>query len=337
MIYVAGQGAADGSERGAVTIFDRTTLQEVGRSEPIDELLYLVADPSGRYLYAASGVAAGRIHAWRVAGENLVSLGAPVPSGGTEPCHLVVHEDGYLLVANYGSGEAGSIASLLITAEGSVGAATVLRRNSPPGPDPDRQRESHIHQVVAGRHGEVLAVDLGADQVISFRLEYGGLVDPVASQVPKGTGPRHLVLLPTGDIALSGEISSTFLRARANGREFIDWSSSPSTGRTAPPGVVNYPSDLRPSPDPDLLYLANRGVDSVAALSISSGAVVAEGVCGASPRQLAVDGALVFVAATNADQVDVLDATTLLPARPPLRVARPMCVVIDSPVAGVPG
>jgi hypothetical protein len=78
-------------------------------------------------------------------------------------------------------------------------------------------------------------------------------------------------------------------------------------------------------------------VDSVAALSISSGAVVAEGVCGASPRQLAVDGALVFVAATNADQVDVLDATTLLPARPPLRVARPMCVVIDSPVAGVPG
>ncbi len=328
MIYVAGQGTADGFERGAVMIFEPDSLAEVGRSEPIDELLYLAVDPSGSRLYAVSGIAVGRVHAWRITGGTLLSLGDPVPSGGSEPCHLIVHPDGYLLVANYGNGEAGSVASLLIAEDGSVGTATVLRRDIVPGPDPDRQGESHIHQVVVGRAGEVLVVDLGADEVISFLLEYGGLVDPVVSRAPRGSGPRHLVLTPNGDLAVSGELSSTFLQARATGREFVDWTGTPSTGFDLPPDGVNHPSDLRPGPDPDVLYLANRGVNSVAALSISSGAVVAEGSCGAAPRQLAVDGALIFAAATHANEVTVLDVSTLLPARPPLRVARPMCVAV---------
>ncbi len=334
MIYIAGQGSSDGTERGGVTLVDQDTLLPVGHSERIDDLLYLAIDPSGRFLYGAAGVQHGLVCAWRIVADELVQLGRPVPTGGSEPCHLLVHPDGYLVVANYGNAEAGSIATLLIGEDGSLGRATVLVRDSVPGPDPDRQRESHIHQVVPGRDGEILVVDLGADEITSYLLEYGGLVDPVVSRAPSGSGPRHLVLLSTGDIAVSGELSSTFMRARRAGRNFVDWVSTPSTGLGPPIGATNYPSDLRPGPNPDVLYLANRGADSVAALSISSGSVVAEGSCGSSPRQLAVHGGRVYVAATDSNEVNVLDSSTLRPDRSPLVVARPMCVVV-APVPGL--
>ena len=333
MIYIAGQGSSDGTERGGVTLVDHDTHLPVGYSEPIDEMLYLAVDPSGQFLYGVAGVQHGLVYAWRIVADGLVQLGCPVSSGGSEPCHLLVHPDGYLVVANYGNAEAGSIATLLIGEDGSLGRATVLVRDSVPGPDPDRQRESHIHQVVPGRDGEILVVDLGADEITSYLLEYGGLVDPVVSRAPSGSGPRHLVLLDNGDIAVSGELSSTFLRARRAGRNFVDWVTTPSTGLAPPVGVVNYPSDLRGSPNPDVLYLANRGIDSVAALSISDGTVVAEGLCGVAPRQLVVHDGLVYVAATDSNEVNVLDGSTLQPTRQPLAIGRPMCVVIPSTAA----
>ena len=333
MIYVAGLGSADGSEPGGVTVIDAATMLEVGRSEPIDNLSALAIAPSGDHLYGVSGLTAGLVHAWRVVGDTLVSLGEPVRSGGSEPCHLVVHPDGYLLVANYGYSEAGSVAALPIAADGSLDSPMVLGRETVPGPDPERQGESHIHQVVLGNGSEVLVVDLGADEVISYLFTYGGLVDPVVSRAPSGAGPRHLVQLPGGDIAVSGELSSTLLRARRADRLFVGWSATPATDAPAVAGGKNYPSDIRLGSRPDVVYVANRGANTVAALSVSTGEILREGPCGAVPRQLAVDGELIYVAATDSDEVNVLLARTLQAARPPIKVARPMCVVVSRPSA----
>jgi 6-phosphogluconolactonase len=333
MIYVAGLGSADGSERGGVTVIDAATMLEVGRSEPIDDLSALAIAPSGEYLYGVSGLAIGLVHAWRVVGETLVSLGKPIRSGGSEPCHLVVHPDGYLIVANYGKSEAGSIAALPIAADGSLDSPTVLGREIVPGPDPDRQAESHIHQVVLGNGSEVLVVDLGADEVISYLFTDGGLVDPVVSRAPNGAGPRHLVRLPGGGVAVTGELSSTLLLAEEADRRFVGWSATPATGTQQRGGAKNYPSDIRLGSDPDVVYLANRGADTVAALSIRTGEILREGPCGAVPRQFAIDGDLIYVAATESDEVNVLLTRTLQPADPPIRVARPMCVAVLHPSA----
>ena len=333
MIYVAGLGSADGNESGGVTVIDAATSREIGRTESIDDLSALAISPSGSHLYGVSGLAIGLVHAWRVVGETLVSLGEPVRSGGSEPCHLVVHPDGYLIVANYGHSEAGSLAVLPIAADGSLEPPTVLDRETVPGPDPDRQGESHIHQVVLGDASEVLVVDLGADEVISYLFTYGGLVDPVVSRAPSGAGPRHLVRLAGGDIAVTGELSSTLLLARRADRRFVGWSATPATGTRPQSGTRNYPSDIRLGSEPDVVYLANRGANSVAALSVSTGEILREAACGAVPRQLEVDGELIYVAATGSDEVTVLLAPTLQAARPPIKVVRPMCVVVSRPPA----
>ncbi|SDO19702.1 6-phosphogluconolactonase, cycloisomerase 2 family [Nakamurella panacisegetis] len=296
MIYVAGSAG--------VSVFT-SDLLAVGPITPVDELLYLCPDPTGRWLFGVSGVGSGLAQAWRIDGHRIRAVGEPVGTGGTEPCHCVLGRDGrHLVVTNYGSG---SVAVLPVGPDGSLGAATVLERSGSPGPDAERQDGAHPHQSVLGPGDEVLVTDLGADQVISYRSIGGRLVDPVVSSAPAGSGPRHLVLLAGDRVAVSGELDSSLLLARRDGRRLVDWRSVPATER--PGADRNYPSDLLVSADGTRLYLANRGADTVAVFTVD-GTRVEEVDCGAWPRQMTRSGARLLVAATRADRVEVLDTST---------------------------
>lgn len=315
MIYVAGSAGllAFGAD-----------LTPMGSVIGVDELLYLVADPTGRWLFGVSGVDAGFAHTWQIDGPRITPVGRPVSTGGTEPCHIALDRAGRLLiVTNYGSG---SIAVLPIDDDGHLGPAQVCARYAPTGPDAARQDGPHVHQTVIGPDDEVIVTDLGADQVISYRLVDGGLIDPVVSAAPPGSGPRHLVLLPAGGVAVTGELTSSLLLARRAGREFIDWRAVPATGRAQP--ERNYPSDLLTSDDGAALYLANRGADSVAVFT-ADGRLVREITCSAWPRQMCRDGSKLLIAATKANRLDVLDLDTGLVTSGPTVVGA-MCVVVIS-------
>lgn len=328
MIFIAGHGAAGGAP-GGLTVLDPASAGDRYQL-PVSELSYLALHPGGRYLYGVSGLQQGQLHAWRLedGGRSVVALGAPVDSGGVEPCHLVVDPTGrHLLVANYGGNQQGSVALFTIAGDGSPRPAGVVGRRTSPGPDA-RQAGSHIHQVVPAGDDRVLVVDLGADEVVDYRLSDGRLSDPVVSAAPAGSGPRHLVQLTGGTVLVSAELDSTLLRARQVGRRLVDWRASPASGLVPPVDSRNYPSDLVAAADRRSVYLANRGTDSIALLSVDSGLIRAEMPCGAWPRQLALNGDLLYVASTNADEVGVFDAARLVPAGPPIAVARPMCVVV---------
>lgn len=329
MIFIAGHGAAGGAPGGLTVLASASSGDRY--QVPASELSYLALHPSGRYLYGVSGLQQGYLHAWRIedGGRSVVALGEPVESGGVEPCHLVVDPTGrHLLVANYGGTGTGSVAVFTIADDGSPRLAGVVSRRTQPGPDPERQAGSHIHQVVPGPDNRFLVVDLGADEVVDYRLSDGRLTDPVVSAAPAGSGPRHVVQLTGGALLASAELDSTLLRARQVDRRLVDWQASPASGTTPVADRRNYPSDLVPSADQRCVYLANRGNDSIALLSADSGLILAEMPCGAWPRQLALSGDLLYVASTNADQVGVFDATRLAPAGPPIAVGRPMCVVV---------
>jgi len=75
--------------------------------------------------------------------------------------------------------------------------AVVVQQGS--GPVAGRQEVSHAHQVVIDPSGRlVLAVDLGADTVFSYRLDTvtGTLTQVAANHLRAGSGPRHLVFSP---------------------------------------------------------------------------------------------------------------------------------------------
>jgi len=315
-------GAVFVAGAAGITVFDHDLVQ-IGDVVPVDELLYLIADPSGRWLFGVSGIEQGLAHSWRIDGSRLTRVGEPVGTRGAEPCHAVLDRTGrHLLVANYTSG---SMAILAVADDGALALASVHGRPAERGPDPDRQDGPHLHQAVLGADNEVLVTDLGTDQIISYLLEAGELADPVVSAAPPGSGPRHLVLLPDNRIAVAGELSSQLLLAHREGRRATRWRAVPSTTRQ--PDERNYPSDITVTSDGSVVLLANRGADTIGVFSALDGTPAAEVSCSSWPRQMVLDGDRLLIAGTNDDRIDVLDlASRQLTAG--AHVSRPMCVVV---------
>lgn len=66
------------------------------------------------------------------------------------------------------------------------------------GPNKERQRQCHVHQVLEDKRGLLFAPDLGSDRVWIFRRDEMKIEVCGWLQCPHGTGPRHAVLTPAG-------------------------------------------------------------------------------------------------------------------------------------------
>lgn len=187
----------------------------------VDAPTWLQWSPNGRLLYAASEVDEGRIVTFAVVGETLgevrLELVGCVSTGGSGPCHFAFVAGGssHLVVAHYRDG---TVSTLEVDAHGGLGDVVQKLRHEGSGPDPARQASSHPHMVVPCLlFIGVSVVDLGTDQIRSYRLNDEGLIEHGVSALPAGTGPRQLVRVPGTDVAwLAGELSGTVLRLREN-------------------------------------------------------------------------------------------------------------------------
>ncbi|MCB1079272.1 MAG: lactonase family protein, partial [Verrucomicrobiae bacterium] len=207
-----------------------------------------------------------------------------VSSGGKGPAHLSVHPGGkFVLVANYFGG---SVAVLPIQADGSLGEATNVKKdtgkvgpakatNAPPGSFAfSGHDQAHAHMIEADPTGRfVLHADLGLDQIYVWRFdsEKGQLIanDPPTVSVPPGDGPRHFYFHPNGRWLYSlQEEGSTII--------LFDWEGE--TGRlterqtisSLPPGYAgsNFCSEILVSANGRFVYAGNRLHDSIAVFAI---------------------------------------------------------------------
>jgi len=279
----------------------------------VDQLSALAWHPSLPVIYGVSGTGHdGAVHAWDVSGNDALPLTAS-PSGGAEPTHLAVDPHARMLVVtNYATSTLGVWP---LAEDGSPLGAGELIMLSGGSIDPDRQNASHPHQVVF--NGDMLyVVDLGADLLRTFAVaKHGNGADaltPVTEvPVPNGTGPRHLVVLPDGDVALSGELASTVLKGCPDDGESI-WQVAPSTERAGPARSRqqrNYPGDIQCSTDGRLVYLANRGHDTVATFVVGGGPprLIAESDSGVKwPQHLLVAGDDLLVAGWDSSLVTAM-------------------------------
>ncbi|MFI1019003.1 lactonase family protein [Streptomyces sp. NPDC020965] len=309
--------AVDG-ETGALT--------ETGAVDAVADPSYLAlaATAGGPVLYAVSETSEGAVAAFDVRGATPRPIGARVPVCGAGPTHLAVSA-GHLLTANYGSG---SVSVLPVGTDGEPGAASGILQHEGTGPNPDRQRGPHAHQVVPDPSGRwVLGVDLGTDSVRVYAL------DPVAGELTQhgetplrpGTGPRHLAFHPAGTHAyVLNELEPTLTVCR--------WDAAAGVlepvGETPvlPDGADGpvYPSEVVVSRDGRYLWAANRGHDSIAVLALDETRERAELIttvpCGGHwPRDLALDPTGRRLYAANERSGDVtwfdIDPDTGVPRR----------------------
>jgi 6-phosphogluconolactonase len=233
---------------------------------------------------------------------------------GTAPCYICMEPQGrYCLVANY---ETGNLCVLPVRRDGCLEEATDVVQFSGSGPNPERQEGPHAHMVLpAPDGGFILAIDLGTDRLMTFCLdtERGRLI-PAASpwtQLPPGTGPRHMVFHPSRPFAyVISELQSTvtvcrYLEQQGAFEALQTISTLPGdfTGKNGGGEIVIAPSGR-------FVYASNRGHDSLAIYAADRetgqlSLVGHESTQGKSPRAFVIDpsGALLLVANQDSDTV----------------------------------
>jgi 6-phosphogluconolactonase len=336
----------------SVYTFDEATAAttRVQETRAIDNPSYLSVGPDGRRIYANSEVSQWpeglvSVYALDLAAARLRSVNMQ-PTLGSIAAHNSFDRTGkFLLLANYSmaaedEGPNQAVVVYPIRTDGGLAPAVSSAAHHGHGPDPDRQERSHPHCVVTSPDNRfALVTDLGLDAIFSYPFdeETGVLGEPLRTALPPGSGPRHLLFHPNGALVfVTGELDSTIMSLRydaATGR--LDHLA---TASVIPPGAPeNHCSDLQLHQNGRILYVANRGHDSIAVVAVEVGTggltLIATPPCGgATPRNLAVDpsGRFLAVANQNGDNITFfpLDAQSgaLGEALPPLAHGTPMCI-----------
>lgn len=327
---------------------------------------WLASHPTLDVLYAAME-GAGTVQAFRRTGDaTLAPLGAPVAAGDIV-CHVAVAPDGGSLVADcWGDG---TVVRMTLDASGRPSAPVVaeaakdpyadatpalegafdleaLLRGHAPVPEPIApatpdgaqddafDRISRAHAAAFLPDGRVATTDLGFDLVRIWRQSPGGLRLDHEVVLPLGSGPRHMVVHPSGHLHVVTEYScEVFTLARTeSGRWAI------AGGVPASPGAVlgDSAAELTPSRDGEFLYAGLRGSDTIATLRVRGGgdrlepvALVESGV--KTPRHHLVVRDTLLVAGQESDEVTSLgiDLRTGVPGRVRHRtqVPSPSCLL----------
>jgi 6-phosphogluconolactonase len=313
---------------------------------------FLALHPNRQVLYAVGETAdfggrkVGAVSAFRIdeATGKLVLLNQQ-PSGGAGPCHLAVDRSGKcLLTANYGSG---SIASLPLLADGSIGEAASVIQHKGSSVHPQRQTGPHAHFITTDPGNRfALACDLGLDKVLVYRL--GGEPsapaslqpnDPPSVSVKPGSGPRHLVFHPNGRLVfLLNEMGGTLTEfeydaAKGALKELRTLSTLPEdfTGN-------NTSAEVQVHPSGKFVYGSNRGHDSIAVFALDSETgelrlVERQPSGGKAPRFFGLDPSGNWLLAENQDSNNIVvfrvDTKTgrLTPTGQVLQLGAPVCAV----------
>ena len=308
---------------------------------------YLALHPNGRVLYAVNelsefgGEPTGAVGAYAIArASGGLTLLNQQPSHGKAPCYVSVDRGGsVVLVANYGGG---SIATIPLRRDGGLATARSVVRHAGTGADPVRQAAPHAHCILPDPGNRyVLAVDLGLDAVLTYRLDArtGAItvVEPGTATKP-GAGPRHLTFHPNGRFAyVVNELDSTLSVFAYDGErgalnEVQVTAASP--GGTVP---ANHPADIHVAASGRHLYASNRGDDTIAVVVIdpASGQVtpvqqIASG--GRSPRNFTLDPTGRFLVAANQRSDAIVsfrgdgESGRLTPTGSTVELAAPVCV-----------
>ena len=128
-------------------------------------------------------------------------------------------------------------------------------------------RASHAHAAAFLPDGRIATTDLGFDAVRIWRAGPGTLVADHVVALPRGSGPRHMVVHPSGHLHVVTEYSCEVftLAPRADGRWGV------VAGVPVSPDVrigVDFPSELSAGRRGEFLYAGVRGSDAIATLRV---------------------------------------------------------------------
>ncbi|TQJ30423.1 beta-propeller fold lactonase family protein [Microbacterium sp. SLBN-146] len=332
-----------------------------------DSPSWLSRHPSLDVIYAALE-GRGAVQAFRRTGDAAyVALGAPVEVGES-PCHVAVAPSGAAIIAScWGDGRvvrmpldaAGRPHSpVALAAVGSDGtdaaeqpgidlgaAARALRAAvgdefshlvpaydeepvAAPAAGEQKARSSRAHQTIALPGGVFATTDPGLDLVRFWRSEGDRMLPAPALELPRGTGPRHMVWHPSGHLYVVTEASCEVY--------VLAWSAPArswhivSASAVGPTLSTDAAAEIAPSRDAEFVYVGVRGSNTISTLRVREGGArldpVALSDAGVDwPRHHVVVRDTLLVAGQRSDEVAslTLDDRTGVPGRVRFRTSAP--------------
>jgi 6-phosphogluconolactonase len=269
-------------ERGGIHAYEFSTkegrLKPLHRTAGVENPFFLALTPNGKYLYSIHAKQFGGKEKEQVAAYEVVGRSGELKllnrqsAEGTAACYLSVDRtDKTVLVANYSSG---SVASLPIKADGSLGEPASFFPHKGSSVNPKSQKEPHAHCIVVSPDNRyAFAADLGIDQILCYKLDPAEAKltpnKPPFVRSPAGAGPRHLTFHPAGKRAY-------VINELLNSVTVFDYDaesgtlSEKQTISTLPDDFkgASYCADVKFTPDGRYLYGTNRGHDSITAFKV---------------------------------------------------------------------
>ena len=349
LVFISAFAAGD---KGAIHAYelDLATgrLKQIHRTADVEHPFFLAVSPNNRFLYSIhakvfGGKESEQVAAYEIVGRtgqlNLLNRQSAL---GTAACYLDVDATGRtVVVANYSTG---SVASLPIQEQGSLGEATTFIQHEGSSVDPARQKGPHAHCIVVSPDNRfVYAADLGLDKVLSYRLDSKmrklSANEPPFVKTQPGAGPRHLTFHPNAKhVYVINELTNsvTLFDYDAKSGE-LTMQQSISTLPQDFAGT-SHCADLKITPNGRFLYGTNRGHDSIAVYEIADDGRLTlstiESSLGKGPQNLAIteDGKFLLCANMPGNNVAVfrIDPATggLKSIGEPVSMTSPSCIMM---------
>lgn len=334
-----GSYTSDGAEGAGIGLAtagpDRISVTDSVADMP--DPSFLAGAPDGSVVYAVNERPHGRVTAMSVTEDGTLRELNSQPTLGAAPCHLSVHPGGgFVLTANYASG---NLVVHPIGAGGALREPCHVVQHSGSGPNPDRQRGPHAHQVLpdpTGRH--VLAVDLGTDTISVYEFDAGSGHLELRHELaqPAGGGPRHLAFAPSGDRAyLVNELACTVTEFGYDATDGLLEAGRTLSAVPTSDGITGLGAEIHVVDR--FVLTSTRGHDSIAVFDTGERGddfrLLGIHPCGVStPRHFGVlpDGRTLVVAGLDSSTLRVFtvtDSGELTPLGDPVAAPSPACVL----------
>jgi 6-phosphogluconolactonase len=273
---------------------------------------YLVIQPNKKFLYSANETDSGYISSFSIKDSSTLEFINSVPSNGASPCYVSIDNSGkYLLASNYNSG---SVTSVPINPDGSLGNPVSTIRNNGKSINKQRQSSPHAHSIIPALSGNLIySADLGTDLIYCYKIDTtsGQLSIVSKTHITAGSGPRHLAFHPnkkwlyelnelkgTVNVFMIDSVSGTLFFLQSNSLLKVKEDGAPA-------------ADIHITSSGRFLYASVRDPENIIAIfsinqqdgSLTSIGNVATG--GKTPRNFVIDpsGKFLLVANQNSDNI----------------------------------
>ena len=261
-----GGGHADGI--GAVREHEDGNLEWLGTAAEAPSPSFLAVHPRLPVVYAVEEQRK-KVQAYRRLGDfGLEKSGQPQPAGAAT-CHVAVDPAGrFVTAACWGDGQ---VFLYELDADGGMAQRyTAVPSVDPHAADsPGSPRQSRAHASLMLQDGRVMTTDLGHDTLRIWDYKPGaGLVLDHEVVLPCGSGPRHLVEHPNGNVFIISEYSVEVFVVRPEAGTYELVFRGPATAGGSQEG--DSAAEICLGPQGRFAYAGVRGSNLISVLEVAA-------------------------------------------------------------------